>query len=239
MTAPYKLTPMHNWHLRHGARMTEASGWRRVVTYGNPQAELTTTCSLVGICDVTPMTKVDVQGTQTGQFIERFLGPTVPEPGRSVFAKRISPPAHIVRLTSERFLLFGDSEDRIPLINLLMETAHAGCVHVTDMTSAYAALLLVGPFAPELMRNVSTARLHPAQFVNNACTQTTVARVWCLILRHDFGRLRGFVLLVARDYGEYVWDTLISAGHDFRIQPFGTDVEQALERMEEIDVATV
>jgi glycine cleavage system aminomethyltransferase T len=59
---PFKLTPMYKWHLQHGAHMTEVQGWESVVDYGDVQAEIAAILSSVGLCDASPLTKIDVQG---------------------------------------------------------------------------------------------------------------------------------------------------------------------------------
>jgi len=53
--------------------------------------------------------------------------------------------------------------------------------------------------------------------------------VRAIILRRDLGPLPAFHLLVSREYGESVWDSLLHAGSEFPITQFGLKALQILE----------
>jgi glycine cleavage system aminomethyltransferase T len=55
------------------------------------------------------------------------------------------------------------------------------------------------------------------------CAQTSLAHVHTLILRQDLGSVPAFYLLVTRDYAESVWESLLHAGAEFGIAPFGVE----------------
>lgn len=237
MNGPYKLTPIHRWHERHHGQMAEVSGWRRAVHYGDLKAEVTAINTAVGVCDVTPLSKIDVQGRHTPQILERFA--KVPEVGgcaSAVFAQVGGTEPYIARLTRDRFLIVG-ALDQAALCSHLTEVAvDNGCMHVTDITSAYAALHLVGPMSTKLLKKLGPARID--SITTGHCLQSPVARVAGLLIRRDFLRIPAWLLLVSRDYGEYLWECVLSAGHEFGIRPFGMAAEQRLTT-EATDVAVV
>jgi len=51
--------------------------------------------------------------------------------------------------------------------------------------------------------------------------QTGVAQVHTTLLRHDLGDVPAFELYFERPYAEYVWNSLIDAGGEYGIVPFG------------------
>ena len=245
MTALYGLTPMHQWHREHGARFTEEAGWKRTESYGDPDQETASVSTAVGICDTSSLTKIDVQGTASDSFLRRYLALPLPRPGLCLSSSSSAVSVggallHVSRLTSHRFLLLTEPGSRRVLSQRLSDAASAsGCVHVTDLTSAYAAIHLVGPKSLDLLKKLCPADLAPRSFPSSRCVQAPVAKVGGLLIREDIAGLLAYYLLVSRDYGEYVWKCVMAAGQEYGIRPFGLTAEQRLERKEAKDVAAI
>jgi len=239
MNRPYSLTPMHEWHERHGAQMTDVSGWKRVVDYGDVKAEVAAINSSVGLCDVTPLSKIDVQGRHSVQMFETLAGLLeVGECASAVLSRAGATQTYIARLTQDRFIALGEAEERLQLCSALADAALGdGCVHVTDVTSAYAALSLVGPMSTKLLKKLGPARID--SMTTGRCLQSPDARVATLLVRRDVRDIPAWLLLVSRDYGEYLWECVLSAGHEFGILPFGTAAQRLLTGAEATDVAVV
>ena len=76
---PERLTPMHDWHVEHGATMYSAGLWHRPMIYGQPgetveQAyvrEATACARAAGIVDVSTLGKIAVQGPDAAEFLDR------------------------------------------------------------------------------------------------------------------------------------------------------------------------
>ncbi len=77
---PFRLTPSHTWASEQGAVFVEVGMWLR--TQWIPQSgethwresvdrEVLATRRSVGICDVTTLGKIDIQGTDAGAFLDR------------------------------------------------------------------------------------------------------------------------------------------------------------------------
>jgi heterotetrameric sarcosine oxidase gamma subunit len=238
MNRPYRLTPMHEWHERHGAQMTEVSGWRRVIDYGDLKAEVAATNSSVGLCDATPLSKIDVQGRESERLLERFARlPAVGECISAVLPQAGGTQAYIARLTLDRFIALAEAEEELQLCSGMADAAGDGCVHVTDMTSAYAALYLAGPMSTKLLKKLGPARID--SMATGRCQESPVARVVSLLVRRDVRNVPAWLLLVSRDYGEYLWECMLSAGHEFGIRPFGMAAQRLLTGAEATDVAVV
>ncbi|MCU0828243.1 MAG: 2Fe-2S iron-sulfur cluster-binding protein [Tabrizicola sp.] len=82
---PYRLTPSHHWAAEQGATFVEVGNWLR--TQWVPKAgetewrqsvdrEVLATRKSVGICDVTTLGKIDIQGTDAGAFLDRVYANT-------------------------------------------------------------------------------------------------------------------------------------------------------------------
>ena len=102
-------------------------------------------------------------------------------------------------------------------------------VWVTDVTSVFAQFLLAGPASRDVLRKLTSFNVSENALPDSGCGQASVAHVRAIILRRDLGPLPAFHLLVSREYGESVWDSLLHAGHEFRITQFGLKALQILE----------
>ncbi len=95
-----------------------------------------------------------------------------------------------------------------------------------DITSVYAALLLAGPQTNELLRKLTSLNL--SHFANGNCAQASLAHAHAILIREDLDRLLSYKVLVTRDYAESVWESILHAGREFHIAPFGLN---ALDRL--------
>ena len=146
--------------------------------------------------------------------------------------------AYIARLTRERFIILQSPEEGGQLYKRLADAAAVdACVHVTDITSAYAVLRLAGPMSTELLKKLSSVRID--SIATGRCIQGPLAGVRALLIRHDAGDVLSWLLFVSRDFGEYVWECVLSAGREFGIRPFGTAAESSLTSAEAPDASVV
>ena len=84
---------------------------------------------------------------------------------------------------------------------------------VVDVSSAYTILRLVGrrlPGAACRSSARSTRRLAPCADLR--IVQAPVVGVRMVIARRDHGDIPGWILLVARDDAEFVWDSIVDLG---------------------------
>ena len=56
-----------------------------------------------------------------------------------------------------------------------------------------------------------------------------MAHVHAIVLRKDLSRDPAYHLLVGREYGESVWESVLHAGHEFHITPFGLEAQQLVQ----------
>ena len=82
---PTRLTPSHKWATEQGAVFVEVGMWLRTQWIPKPgettwrqsvDREVSTTRKSVGICDVTTLGKIDIQGTDAGLFLDRVYANT-------------------------------------------------------------------------------------------------------------------------------------------------------------------
>ena len=102
-------------------------------------------------------------------------------------------------------------------------------VYVTDVTSVYSHFLLAGPRCRQVLAKLTSLNLSERSLPDLSCGQASLAHVRAIILRKDLDGLPAYHLLVSREYGESIEDSVLHAGHEFHISPFGLQAQQLLK----------
>ena len=235
---PVRLTPMHHSHLQLGAKMMNAGEWKRPEHYGDPQAEVRAVRQRVGIIDVSTLGKIDVRGPNAVAFLERiytgkFAGL---KPGRLRYGLMcieegiILDDGVVARLAESHFYLTTTSGGAGSVYEWLTwwATAWGSEVHITDQTASYAAVNLAGPNARELLSELTDIDVSNEAFPYMHMRQGGVAGVPARLMRIGFVGETGYEIHVPAEYGAHLWDTLMEAGAEFGIKPFGVEAQRVL-----------
>ena len=79
---PTRLTPSHHWATKQGATFVEAGAWLRAQWFPREgethwresvDREVLATRNSVGVCDVSTLGKIDIQGRDAGAFLDLAL----------------------------------------------------------------------------------------------------------------------------------------------------------------------
>ena len=198
--------------------MIEHHGWQVPASFSAPDDEAARTRESVGLADVSWMSKFDLQGR--GLKSPPALGPEafLWVLGRLHYLVTCEPPAgDAVRERLQQFQNAGADHSLPPPI------------YVTEVTSVYAQLLLAGPRSREVLSKLTSLNLSENARGNLTCAQANVAHVHAIVLRKDLKGIPAYHLLVGREYGESVWESVLHAGHEFQITPFGLEALRLLQ----------
>ena len=241
MPVPLKHTALHYQHLALGATMMDDSGWQRPEQYGSPEEELKAVREMVGLCDISPVGKLDLKGKQVAAVLERLFSPgTLPQIGRvqRMALKNTNGTSGVegicCRLENDHVLLLTEPGTLTTVEQAFTQSMEAtdGCFHLTNLTSALAAVQLVGPYSYELLRKLTALDLSPQRFADLACAQGGVAKVHALVVRADVRSELAYEVYCGREFGEYLWDILRDAGQEFGAAPFGMATQRLLRAEE-------
>jgi glycine cleavage system aminomethyltransferase T len=132
---------------------------------------------------------------------------------RAKFESKTRPERQWWRLSSSLYLTIGEPPLDLP-------------VEATDVTSVYANLFLAGPHSKDVLAKLTS--LNCESLPNQSCGQASLAHAHAIVLREDLGLLPAFHILISREYAESVWESIMHAGHEFHLQPFGLETLQLL-----------
>ncbi|MBW3604733.1 MAG: (2Fe-2S)-binding protein [Actinobacteria bacterium] len=239
---PIRRSPMHPWHVAHGASPLIAGAWIRPDHYGDPMAEARNVRDAVGIIDVTPLGKLDLRG------------PDVPELLNQLYVNKWSKLAvgavrYGVMCAEDGVVLDDGVTGHFDTDHYIMTTTSSGAlavwewvenwlqterphwrVHVTPVTTAYASMNVAGPRSRELLaRLVDGVDLRPEAFGYMRVRSAAIAGVaGCFMWRIGFTGELSYELHVPSGYGLHVWESVLAAGGDLGIRPFGVEAQRIL-----------
>ncbi len=236
---PVQYTPVHQWHLDHGARMMGAGLWMRPEHYGDAAAEVRAVRERVGLIDVSTLGKLQFTGKGAPALLERVyvnqwrkLGL-----GRARYGVICNDEGVVLddgvgaRLGEEEWYMTTTSSGAAAVFELIQWWMQAGWgkgVHLTDLTEAFAAFNLAGPQSRAVLQELTQADLSNEAFPYMHARQAAVAGVPCRLLRLGFTGELSYEIHCPAGYGLHLWEALMAAGAQFGISPFGVEAQRVL-----------
>ena len=254
---PKRLSPLHDWQVRNGATFIEAGLWMRAWYYdwaGNtPEIayikEMELVRQNVGISDVSTLGKIDVQGPDAAEFVNRVYV--------NGFAKLpISRARYGVMLNDDGVVLDDGTTSRISDTQFYMTTTTAQAgevmswleyllqmhwkdldVHVTSLTDEWGGMAVSGPNA----RRALQLAFPDAELGNEALAYMGVVDfefegVKVRILRLSFSGELAYEVHCSADYTTALWEHILKAAEPLGIKPYGLEALASL-RIEKGHVA--
>jgi sarcosine oxidase, subunit gamma len=212
-------SPMERDARAAGARLEERDGWSVATAYRSPEEERDACRATVGFADVSHLGKIEVQAgredlgaiTSQGAGTELELGGAVRAEG-----------AWWCPVTVEQALVICEPGALVGVRDRLGAAA-SGCegrVSVTDVTTGFGALALVGPLARETFARLCAIDLRPHIAPVGAFRPGSVARTPGMVLREASGR---YLLLFGASFGHYMWTAVADAAESLGGGPVGVD----------------
>ncbi len=239
---PTRISPMQEWHEAHGAEPLIAGQWIRPEHYGDPVAEVNVVRNAVGIIDVTPLGKLDLRGPDISKllnvvYVNAWNKLDVGSVRYGVMCAEdgvVMDDGVTGRLGEDHYLMSTTSSGAATIWEWCenwLQTEHPDWqVHITPVTTSYASINIAGPKARELMsRVVSDVDLSNEAFPYMKVRQGTIAGVAnCVLWRIGFTGELSFEIHVPASYGLHVWESLLEAGADLGVKPFGIEAQRVL-----------
>ncbi|WP_405401856.1 sarcosine oxidase subunit alpha family protein [Paracoccus sp. Ld10] len=243
---PCRLTPTHHWAKAQGAVFTEVGAWMRAQYFPRPgethwratvDREVRTVRSAVGICDVTTLGKVDVQGADAAEFLDRLYA----NPMASLRVGMVRyglmlredggawDDGTCARLAADHFVVTTTTAQAGPVYRH-MEFARQCLwpdldVQLISTTDAWAQIAVAGPQTRRLLQRVVDGfDLSNAAFPFMACATLTLCDgLRARLFRISFSGELAYEVAVPARYGHAVMARLLEAGADLGAIPYGTE----------------
>lgn len=242
---PVKRTPIHAKHDEIGCVWMDMGEWKRPLYYGTAgskkesvEQEYWAVRQRVGLIDLSTLGKLDVVGSDAGKLLDKVYTNRFSDlrAGRARYgvicdeAGIILDDGTVSRLAEDHYFIT-TTTGNIEFVHEWLDWWLAGtgmCVHVTNVTGGMAAVNVAGPKARETLAKLTNRDLSNKRFGYMRCRRADVAGVPSLMLRIGFVGETGWEIHFPAEYGEHVWDSILEAGKEFDIRPFGVETQRVL-----------
>lgn len=241
---PVRRSPLHRWHLQHGAQMIEAGAWVRPWYYrwaGDGVAtayieEMRLVRRAVGISDVSTLGKIDVQGPDAAEFLDRVYV--------NDFAKLAVGRARYGVMLNDAGMIFDDgTTTRLGRTRYFMTTTTAGAaevmsrleflaqacwpelrVHLNSVTDEWAGIAIAGPRSRlALERSFPDAPLSDQVLPHMGAVEFDWDGVPVRIIRLSFSGELAYELYVPAGFGTAFWEHILAQGESLDMRPYGLE----------------
>lgn len=243
---PRRLTPTHEWAKAQGAVFVEVGQWMRAQYLPRPgethwretvDREVLATRKGVGICDVTTLGKVDVQGTDAGEFLNRVYA-------NAMGSLKTGTVRYGLMLREDGIVWDDGTCARLAETHYVVTTttANAGTIYrhmefcrqclwpdldvqLISTTDAWAQIAVAGPNARRLLeRVVDGFDLSNEAFPFMACASLTICGgLRARLFRISFSGELAYEIAVPARYGNALMARLVETGADLGATPYGTE----------------
>jgi len=180
----------------------------------------------VGLFDLTSFAKFLVQGPGAAEVLDRLSAGAVAGPvGGSVYTQwlndngGIEADLTVSRLSTEEFLVIGGAgtrtRDHHTIKTAIAAAGTAAFATVTDVTSAYAVIAVMGPQSRQLLQPLTEADLSDEAFPFATNRWIDVGSAQVLANRMSYVGELGWELYVPAEFAVSVFDQIRSAGKSF------------------------
>ena len=244
---PTRLTPSHKWATEQGAIFVEVGNWLRAQWF--PRAgethwrqsvdrEVLATRNSVGVCDVTTLGKIDVQGSDAAEFLNHIYA--------NGFAKlAVGKTRYGLMLREDGIAMDDGTAGRLAEDHFVVTTTTANAVGVyrhmefarqclwpdldvqlISTTEAWAQYAVAGPNSRKLLQKIVDPEfdLSNDAFPFMACGEITVCGgLRARLFRISFSGELAYEIAVPTRYGDALIRRIIEAGAEFDVTPYGTE----------------
>lgn len=244
---PHRHTPSHDWATEQGAVFIEAGMWLRAQWFPRQgethwlqsvNREVNQVRASVGICDVSTLGKIDIQGRDAGAFLDK------------VYANRFSTlkvgkVRYGVMLREDGIVMDDGTSARLGENHFVMTTTTANAVsvsrhlefchqclwpemdvHFISTTDGWAQFSVAGPKSRELLQKIVDPEIDISNesFPYMACAEISICNgLSARLFRISFSGELAYEIAVPTSYGESLACALMEAGAEFDVVPYGTE----------------
>jgi heterotetrameric sarcosine oxidase alpha subunit len=243
---PTRLTAGHAWAVERGATFVEAADWLRAQWFAAPgeanwldtvTREVKAVRSRVGVCDVSTLGKIDIQGSDAATLLDRVYintFSTLPV-GKARYGLMLREDGFVMddgttaRLARDRYVM---STTTVNAGKVMQHLEHARQVlwpdldvQLASVTEHWSQYSIAGPQSRRVLQQL----LKDAVDVSNdafpylACAEFEWGGTTARLFRISFSGELAYELAVPACYGDAAIRAIMAAGEAFGIVPYGLE----------------
>ena len=242
--SPVRRTPLHEWHRSNRAELQNSGVWQRPFYYikvGEQVRDAIIRETLqvrekVGIVDVSTLGKIEVQGRDAAEFLERvYINRWKSLPvGRCRYGLMLREDGFVfddgttTRVAENEYYMTTTTGNAGPVLEHLEFYAQTVWpelhVHLTSVSDQWAGMALAGPHSRNVLGTLigeSEASNENLPYMGFLSSEIEGAPV--RIFRVSFSGELGYEIHIPSKFAQTVWQTVLAAGREWDIAPYGME----------------
>ena len=244
-----RKTPMDEWHTKHNAKFENVGQWKRAWYYPlndenlheAVQRESKAARDSAGILDASTLGKIDIQGTDASEFLNRVY--------TNAWSKLGIGKCRYGLMLNEDGMVYDDGvTTRLGENHYLMTTTTGGAanvlskledylqtewpeldVYLTSVTDHYSTASICGPNSKKILKKLFPDKdFSDEAFPHMSYQSAKIDNAECRIMRISFTGELSYEINIESKYGKSLWESCIIAGEEYKITPYGTETMHLL-----------
>lgn len=247
---PLRTTPLYDRHIALGAQMGASYGlevplwyapegvkdvfsWRRSTDFEHVGAEARAVREGVGVMDISGFAKFSVGGANARGWLDRIFAGRIPGPGRMALAPVLNANGKLIGdftiacNDDHDFFLAGSGIAEEYYLRWFDQHAEEG-VSVESLGLGVCGVSIAGPKSRDLLAKVTWQDVSSDAFKFMGYKPLEIGMAPCHVGRVTYTGDLGYEIWMKADYVRHAFDTLMEAGREFGIKPFGLRALNAL-----------
>jgi len=243
---PTRLTPSHAWATERGAQFIESGDWLRAQWFATPSEshwldtvnrEVNTVRSKVGVCDVSTLGKIDIQGADAATFLDRVYINTFS-------TLPVGKVRYGLMLREDGFVKDDGTTARFGPDHYVMSTTTANAakvmqhlehasqvlwpeldVQLASVTEQWAQFSIAGPESRHVLEGLLKGSLEVSNSAlpYMACAEFNWEGKTARLFRISFSGELAYELAIPARYADATIRAIMAAGESFGIVPYGLE----------------
>jgi len=245
----FRKTPIHEWHEKNHAEFENVGQWKRAWYYpiNNEtmeeavQRESKAARESAGILDASTLGKIDIQGTDVSEFLNRVY--------TNAWTKLGIGKCRYGLMLNEDGMVYDDGvTTRLDENHYVMTTTTGGAANVmgkledflqtewpeldvflASVTDHFATVSVCGPNSRKILNKIiPDLDLSDENFPHMSFKNSRIGKIKCRVMRISFTGEHSYEINIQANYGKSVWEKCMEAGKEFNITPYGTEAMHLL-----------
>ena len=246
---PVRKTAIHEWHIEAGAPMENVGQWHRPwyfpVAGEDIHAAVAREClatrNSLGVMDASTLGKIDARGPDVVEFLERVYTHDVGKMkvGRCAYGIMLGEDGMLMddgvmaRLGEQQFYLTtttGGAANVLSWLESWLQTEWPELeVFLTSLTDHYSTIAVVGPNSRRVLQKIGCSiDLDADSFPFMNVRDAELGGYPAQLFRVSFSGELAFEINIDSGYALDMWKTVMDAGAEFGITPYGTETMHVL-----------
>lgn len=228
-----KKTAIYDEHVKFGAKIVEFAGFLMPIQYKNGIfSEVKRVRETVGLFDVSHMGEVEIRGKDALEFINYI---TINDASKlEQFQVQYSAMCYedggivddlLVYKLPDKYILIVNASNTDKDFDWILKNKR-GEVEINNISDTITQLAIQGPDAEKVVQKLTDVDLSVMEFY--WATVTKVSAIDCILSRTGYTGEDGFEIYVKNESGRKLWNDILNAGGEFKIEPVGLGARDLL-----------